>query len=56
MKISTATRMLQKYYAEAMRMKEIKDPVAWALYQTWRQADIDRAKKEQEERVKCLEK
>ena len=48
--------MLQKYYAEAMRMKEIKDPVAWALYQTWRQADIDRAKKEQEERVKCLEK
>ena len=42
MRISTAMNMVQKYYAEAQRRKDIKDPVAWALYQAWRQADTGR--------------
>lgn len=52
MKISTAMNMLQKKYAEALKTPGIKDPVAWALYQTWRQADIDRQRTEIRKRQK----
>lgn len=44
MRISTAMNMLQKKYAEALKLEGIRDPVAWALYQTWRVADTGRAK------------
>ena len=44
MRFSTAQMMLQKSYAEALTRRGVEDPVAWALYQTWKAADVDRQK------------
>lgn len=52
MRISTAQRMVQKLYAEALKTPGIKDPVAWALYRTWTHAEADRQKNEEEQRKK----
>lgn len=34
-----AELMLEKYVEQAMKDKNIKKPIAWALYQTWKWAD-----------------
>lgn len=43
MRIETAVKKLFEYHQKALMMnvdkKVIQDPVAWALYQTWREAD-----------------
>lgn len=44
MRFSTAQMMLQKSYAEALTRRDVEDPVSWALYQTWKAADVDRQK------------
>lgn len=39
MRIDTAIRLLKKYYEQAIHNDYIKNKVAWALYQTWKEAD-----------------
>lgn len=39
MRLETAIKLLQKYYEIAKNNDWIRDKVAWALYQTWKDAD-----------------
>lgn len=44
MTIKKAAAVMEKYYQMALRTNSvfpgyIKNPVAWALYQTWKEAD-----------------
>ena len=39
MKIETAIRLLIKEYDKAKKQEHIRNPVAYALYQVWREAD-----------------
>lgn len=42
MTIEKAKREIEKYYIRATKMKHIHNPIAWALYQVWRMADIEK--------------
>lgn len=42
MTIQKAIIELQKEYARAITLKFVRNPVAYALYQVWRKADIER--------------
>ena len=48
MKIETAIKYLHKQYAKAQTMEYINNPLAWALYQTWRYVDKQSSLKESE--------
>lgn len=37
-----AIKKFQEYYDRATKMSFIRNPVAWALYQTWKDADRER--------------
>lgn len=39
MKIDTAIKKLQEEYERAKKLDFIRDPVAYALYRVWRQAE-----------------
>ena len=39
MRIDTAIKLLQKEYERAKKLEFVRDPVAYALYQVWRQAE-----------------
>lgn len=39
MRIETAIKKLMENYERAKTIREVNDKVAWALYQTWREAD-----------------
>ena len=39
MTITTVIKRLESNYERAKQRKDIKKPIAWALYQTWRWAD-----------------
>ena len=45
MRIDTAIKFLKKYYEEAKRHEWVQDKVAWALYQTWKEANARGQKK-----------
>lgn len=45
MTIEKAIRELIKTYEKAQTLEWVDDPVAWALYQVWKDADSDRQKK-----------
>lgn len=34
-----AVKLLEKNYERGLNSEFVRDPVAWALYQTWRQMD-----------------
>ena len=40
MRLQTAIKHLKENYESAKKNKYIKDKVAWALYLTWRQAEM----------------
>ena len=42
MKIEDAEKMLREEYEKAKEKEWVLDPVAYALYKTWRKADEDR--------------
>lgn len=44
MKLIKAIEILQEKYKQAKGNPQIIDPVAWALYRTWRIADGERKK------------
>ena len=46
MKLETAIKKLIQRYEKAKKLSYIIDPVAFALYHTWKEADINRQKKE----------
>lgn len=39
MKIETAIKKLQEEYERASKLEFVRDPVAYALYQVWKQAN-----------------
>lgn len=39
MKPEKAIERFRHYYDRAIKMPFVKKPVAWALYQTWKEAD-----------------
>ena len=39
MRLSTAIKRLKQYYELALTLDYVNDKVAWALYQTWKEAD-----------------
>lgn len=41
-----AVIMLERYYADAQRLRYVMHPMAWALYQTWKYFDRKAQKKE----------
>lgn len=41
MRIETAEKKLREKYERAKKLKYIRDPVAWALYQVWKKADAE---------------
>lgn len=47
MKIEKAHQILDKYFEIAQKTEFVKDKVAWALYQTWRCADLKRMRREE---------
>lgn len=47
MRIATAHQILDKYYEIAQTTEMVRDNVAWALYQTWRCADLKRMRREE---------
>lgn len=47
MMIETALKKLMAHYAEALMRDWVIDKVAWALYQTWKDADKERKENEQ---------
>lgn len=48
MTIKKAKELLDIYYEIAKASEQIHRPVAWALYQVWKRADREAAKKETE--------
>lgn len=40
MRIETAHKLLDEKYEEAKRLRYVRDKVAWAAYQVWREADV----------------
>ncbi|MBR0463427.1 MAG: hypothetical protein IJJ23_03485 [Clostridia bacterium] len=44
MTINEAIKALRDYYSAAVSMPYIHSPVAWALYQTWKAADVEAEK------------
>ena len=47
MKIEKAHQTLDKYFEIAKKSEFVTDNVAWALYQTWRCADLKRMRREE---------
>lgn len=45
MKLGTAIDKVIEMYKRAKDNPQIKDPVAWALYKTWRIADSENKRK-----------
>jgi hypothetical protein len=43
-KLETAIKVLRQKYAEAKKNVNIYDPVAYALYYTWREVEVRRLK------------
>lgn len=39
MRIDTAHKKLDFYYEKGKKWSFVHNPVAWALYQTWKEAD-----------------
>lgn len=39
MRIDTAIKLLKEEYERARKLEWVRDPVAYALYQIWKQAD-----------------
>lgn len=46
--LDKAIKYLREQYARAKRIEDIRNPLAWALYQTWRH--VDEPPKEHEEK------
>lgn len=45
MKIETAMKRVEQYYEQAKGMELVHNPVAWALYQVWREVDGEKPKR-----------
>ena len=39
MTLEKAMEQIGRYYAAALNLKHVRKPLAWALYQVWREAD-----------------
>lgn len=46
MTLEHAITLLQKQYEEAKKSPYVKNPLAWALYHTWKMADKERRGKQ----------
>jgi hypothetical protein len=44
MTLKKAKALLEEKYKRACELKYVDDPVAWALYHTWKAADKEREK------------
>lgn len=42
MTIERAVKLLKETYTDALRLEYVNDPVAFALYQVWKIADMER--------------
>lgn len=47
--IESAIKYLHEQYDKALKMDYIKNPLAWALYQTWRYVDKGKGVRERNE-------
>ncbi len=45
LKLDNAIKYLQKQYDKALKIDYIKNPLAWALYQTWKYVDKGNGKR-----------
>lgn len=48
MTLEEAVEALKRNYTRGKGNPTIRDPVCWALYHTWRQADAEKDRKERE--------
>lgn len=39
MTLEKAVKLLEEKYAQAQKMEYVQKPLAWALYQTWKEVD-----------------
>lgn len=39
MTLEKAIEEIRRYYAAALNLKHVRKPLAWALYQVWREVD-----------------
>lgn len=44
MKIEAALKKVREEYDKAVHLEFVRDPVAYALYQAWKEADSERRK------------
>ena len=49
--IYDAERKFEEYVEQAIEDKNIKKPIAWALYQTWKWADFNEKEREESKGV-----
>lgn len=45
MRLETAIKLLTEEYEKAKKLEHIHNPIAYALYQVWREADAKGGKK-----------
>ena len=45
MTLEEAIKLLNWYYERAKNMEYVQNPLAWALYQVWKEADKKRYRK-----------
>lgn len=46
MTLYKAMKLLEKEYARALKLEYVYNPLAWALYQVWKCADVEGRKHE----------
>ena len=49
MKLQTAIKMLEKEYEKAKKLEWVHNPIAYALYQVWKEADRSGGRKTKDE-------
>ena len=48
MKFETAIKLLKEHYERAKKLEYVHNPVAFALYQTWKEVDSMKYEKQRE--------
>ena len=42
MTLKKAINLLEKEYERAKKLEWVRNPLAWALYQVWKKADVEK--------------
>lgn len=48
MTLEKAVKLLEEKYEQAQKMEYVQKPLAWALYQTWKEVDSMKYEKQRE--------